>query len=54
MPRAARPVYWQHWRDHYDYLYVMFTPEDFVPPAHLTPLWQGKDFTLYKIEHGGD
>ncbi len=54
MPRAARPVYWQDWRDHYDYLYVMFTPENFVPPAHLTPLWQGKDFTLYKIEHGGD
>jgi hypothetical protein len=44
--------YWRRWTQDYDYLYVLFTKPDFPnpDPAHLTELFAGDRFILYRIE----
>jgi hypothetical protein len=43
--------YWTRWRSDYDYLYVLYTDEDYKnpDPAWLTPLYAGDRFVLYRI-----
>jgi MFS family permease len=45
------PPYWQQWQDKFDYLYVMYTADDFSNPAPdvLTVVYIGDRFRLYKI-----
>jgi hypothetical protein len=45
--------YWRRWTQDYDYLYVLFTRPDFPnpDPAHLTELFAGDRFILYRIAH---
>lgn len=54
---AARPDmnigdYWRRWTSDYDYLYVLFTDPGFAnpDPAHLTQIFAGERFVLYRIE----
>ncbi len=45
------PKYWDLWPQHFDYLYLLFTPDD-APnpdPAHLTLLQDGTNFQLYRV-----
>jgi hypothetical protein len=44
--------YWRHWTTDYDYLYVLFTDEDFEnpDPTRLTEIFAGDRFVLYRIE----
>jgi hypothetical protein len=44
--------YWRRWTSDYDYLYVLFTKPDFQnpDPAHLTEIFAGDRFILYRIE----
>jgi hypothetical protein len=44
--------YWRRWPSDYDYLYVLFTNPDFQnpDPAHLTEIFAGDRFMLYRIE----
>ena len=46
--------YWRHWTADYDYLYVLFTDGNFVnpDPARLNPIYAGRRFVLYRIQHG--
>jgi hypothetical protein len=46
--------YWWHWTADYDYLYVLFTEPNFAnpDPAHLNPIFVGRRFVLYRIQHG--
>ena len=46
--------YWRHWTADYDYLYVLFTEPNFVnpDPAHLSAIFVGRRFVLYRIQHG--
>ena len=46
--------YWQHWAADYDSLYVLFTDGNFAhpDPAHLNPIYVGRRFVLYRIQHG--
>jgi len=48
---GGNPPYWQQWQDKFDYLYVMYTADDFSNPAPdiLTPVYIGDRFRLYKI-----
>ena len=51
--RDTRPgEYWRHWTSDYDYLYVLFTTPDFAnpDPAHLTEIFAGDRFILYRIQ----
>ncbi len=43
--------YWRHWTSDYNYLYVLFTDShsENPDPAHLTKLYAGDRFTLYRI-----
>ncbi|HEX7970229.1 MAG TPA: hypothetical protein VF502_18550 [Stellaceae bacterium] len=42
--------YWMHWRQDYDYLYVLYTPEGYRPPlAGIEPLERNNIFSLYRI-----
>lgn len=45
--------YWRRWTQDYDYLYVLFTTPNFAnpDPAHLTELYAGDRFMLYRVEH---
>jgi hypothetical protein len=45
--------YWRRWTTDYDYLYVLFTKPNFEnpDPAHLTEIFAGDRFMLYRIEH---
>jgi hypothetical protein len=45
--------YWRHWTTDYDYLYVLFTDDNFEnpDPAHLEPIFAGRRFMLYRIQH---
>ena len=47
------PNYWKQWTTDYDYLYVLFTDSDYQnpDPAHLTEIYTGERFVLYRIEH---
>ena len=51
---AGNHEYWQHWTADYDYLYVLFTEGNFAnpDPAHLSPIYAGRRFVLYRIQHG--
>ncbi len=51
--RADADEYWSHWTADYDYLYVLFTDDDFAnpDPAHLEPIFAGRRFVLYHIQH---
>jgi hypothetical protein len=44
--------YWRHWTTDYDYLYVLFTDDDFEnpDPTRLTEIFAGDRFALYRIE----
>jgi hypothetical protein len=52
-PAVNEPFYWRRWTSDYDYLYVLFTKPDFQnpDPAHLSELYAGDRFMLYRIEH---
>jgi hypothetical protein len=45
------PPYWSHWSRDYDYVYVLFTDEDYAnpDPLRLEPLYAGERFVLYRI-----
>jgi hypothetical protein len=45
--------YWRRWTSDYDYLYVLFTKPDFEnpDPTHLSEIFAGDRFILYRIEH---
>jgi hypothetical protein len=45
--------YWRRWTQDYDYLYVLFTTPNYAnpDPAHLTELYAGDRFILYRVEH---
>lgn len=45
--------YWRHWTTDYDYLYVLFTENNFEnpDPTHLEPIFAGRRFMLYRIQH---
>ena len=49
---ASYENYWGRWTADYDYLYVLFTKPNFKnpDPAHLTEMYVGKRFILYRIE----
>jgi len=44
--------YWRRWTSDYDYLYVLFVDQSFEnpDPEHLTTLFTGDRFVLYRIE----
>lgn len=48
----AYAEYWQRWTADYDYLYVLFTPPNFQnpDPAHLSEMYVGDRFVLYRVE----
>ena len=50
--RLAPYEYWQRWTADYDYLYVLFTTPNFQnpDPAHLSEMYVGDRFILYRIE----
>jgi hypothetical protein len=50
--QTANDDYWHRWTADYDYLYVLFTKPNFQnpDPAHLTELFVGDRFVLYRIE----
>jgi hypothetical protein len=52
-PNAGAGHYWRHWTTDYDYLYVLFTDGNFdnPDPAHLEPIFAGRRFMLYRIQH---
>lgn len=51
-PAASNDDYWDRWTADYDYLYVLFTRPNFKnpDPAHLTEMYVGDRFILYRIE----
>jgi hypothetical protein len=44
--------YWKRWTTDYDYLYVLFVDSGYEnpDPEHLTPLFTGERFVLFKID----
>jgi hypothetical protein len=44
--------YWRRWTQDYDYLYVLFTTPNYAnpDPTHLTELYAGDRFILYRVE----
>ncbi|HZS85430.1 MAG TPA: hypothetical protein VFA50_21355 [Stellaceae bacterium] len=50
-PDPPAGEYWAGWPQKFDYLYIMYQPRPENPlPDLLTPLYQGDEFSLYKIE----
>jgi hypothetical protein len=49
---AQSGEYWRRWTADYDYLYVLFAEHSFEnpDPEHLTALFTGSRFVLYRIE----
>jgi hypothetical protein len=49
---ATSEHYWQRWTANYDYLYVLFVDSnrENPDPDHLTTLFTGERFALYRIE----
>jgi hypothetical protein len=49
---ATSENYWKRWTSDYDYLYVLFVDQGFQnpDPAHLTELFVGERFVLYRID----
>jgi hypothetical protein len=52
-PDPKSQDYWGRWTADYDYLYVLFTDANFEnpDPTHLTPMFNGGKFVLYRIDH---
>jgi hypothetical protein len=50
---AGTGDYWGQWTSDYDYVYVLFTTPGYrnPDPERLTPVFQGSQFVLYRIEH---
>jgi hypothetical protein len=49
---AQARIYWTHWAEDYDYLYLLMTEDDPNPlPDRLRLVHQGAGFQLYRIEH---
>jgi hypothetical protein len=50
---ASGDDYWRRWSTDYDYLYVLFTDTGYEnpDPAHLTPVFAGDKFMLYRIDN---
>jgi hypothetical protein len=50
---ASSDDYWRRWSTDYDYLYVLFTGARYEnpDPAHLTTVFVGDKFMLYRIEN---
>jgi hypothetical protein len=53
-PAAASKGYWRRWTADYDYVYVLFTDPEYEnpDPEHLTPIYAGDRFMLYRIHAG--
>lgn len=52
-PNPRYGMYWSHWPERFDYLYIMYARQERNPlPGTLTPLYQGDEFSLYRIEKG--
>jgi hypothetical protein len=51
-PDSNPQDYWRRWTQDYDYLYVLFTTPNFAnpDPTHLTELYAGDRFILYRVE----
>jgi hypothetical protein len=49
---AQSPNYWRRWTTDYDYLYVLFaeSSHENPDPEHLTTLFTGDRFVLYRVE----
>jgi hypothetical protein len=49
---AVSENYWKRWTSEYDYLYVLFVDQGYKnpDPAHLTQLFAGERFVLYRID----
>ena len=49
---AKSENYWKRWTADYDYLYVLFVDQNFEnpDPEHLTTLFTGERFVLYRID----
>jgi len=49
---AQSARYWRRWTADYDYLYVLFVDANFEnpDPEHLTALFTGERFVLYRID----
>lgn len=45
--------YWARWTSDYDFVYVLFTAPGYEnpDPVHLTPVFSGEKFALFRIEH---
>jgi hypothetical protein len=50
---AGTGDYWGQWTSDYDYVYVLFTTPGYQnpDPERLTPVFEGSQFVLYRIEH---
>jgi hypothetical protein len=50
-PESAAGKYWNRWTSDYDYLYVLFTDAAYQnpDPGHLTPMFVGERFALYRL-----
>ncbi len=53
-PGSVGRQYWRHWTADYDYLYVLFTENNFAnpDPTHLSQVYAGRRFVLYRVLHG--
>jgi hypothetical protein len=49
---ATSDNYWKRWTGDYDYLYVLYVDQGYQnpDPAHLTELFAGERFVLYRID----
>src|SRR5205085_959684 len=50
-PQEGEGNYWANWTKDYDYVYVLFTDDDYEnpDPARLTSVYTGERFALFKI-----
>lgn len=53
-PVADAAEYWRRWQEHYDYLYVLFTGDDYEnpDPGRLTLVQDAERFKLFRIKRG--
>ncbi len=52
-PDLEEAGYWSDWKDHYDYVYVLFTEKDAEnpDPVNLRLVYEGRRFQLYRMAH---
>jgi|ERR1043166_517068 hypothetical protein len=50
-PEAGSRNYWNRWTSEFDYVYILFTDDNFEnpDPARLTAIFAGERFVLYRI-----